>query len=282
VSGSSVTVTTHRLWLLRLGPRAARLLIGLIAVSGCAAAARMAIAPPRPRVVQAPAVAIDDLAEQGFAALFARRYLTWVTANPTAHQQGLAPFTGNDVDPDAGVTPPATGSEQVLWAEVVQWRAGPLGERVYVVAVQTDAAGLEYLAVPVVRRPGGQLALAGYPAFVGAPAARSFDDVSASLPQLADPALALVVTRALRNYLQDADSDLDADLTAGAQVSLPTQPLSLAQVLALRWSATDQSVVAEALATDARGAQYTLTYELAVVREQSRWEVSAIEIDPTS
>ena len=50
----------------------------------------------------------------------------------------------------------------------------------------------------------------------------------------------------------------------------------------MRWSSADGSVLAQIVASDSRGTQYALTYELAVVREQSRWEVSAIEIDPAS
>jgi hypothetical protein len=254
--------------------------VGLVAVFGCAAAARFAVAPPAPRAPAPLPAAGDDLAGQGFAQLFARRYLTWAAANPALHQQGLASFVGSGIDADAGATPPPSGSEQVLFTDIVQSRASPLGGRIYTVAVQTDAAGLQYLAVPVVRRSDGRLGLAGYPALVGAPASRPFVDASASLPQLADPPLATVVTRALRNYLAGASSDLAADLAAGARVSVPTQSLALSDVLSLRWSPAGHSVVAEVLAADARGAQYTLAYELAVVEQQSRWEVSAIEIDP--
>jgi hypothetical protein len=282
MSAPSVSVTARPLWLVRLGPRVARALVALVAVSGCAAAVRAVVAPPRPSIVRAVTVAPDDLSEQGFASLFARLYLTWTAADPTAHQQEMAPFAASGVDPDVGLTPPATGSETVLWTEAVQSRAGPLGERIYTVAAQTDATGLQYLAVPVTRRADGRLALGGYPAFVGAPASAPFEDVSASLPQLADPSLAVVVTRALRNYLSDAGSNLAADLTAAARVAVPRQPMALTDVVSLRWSSGDRSVLAQVQATDPRGTQYTLTYELAVLREQSRWEVSAIEIDPDS
>ena len=280
MSDPAVRIATHRMWVLRLAPRVARLLIGLVALTGCAAAARVAIAPPSAHAPPPAPAPGDDLGERGFASLFARRYLTWDAANPALHQQGLASFTGSNVDPDDGVTPPATGSEQVLWTDVVQARPGPAGEEVYTVAVDTDAAGLEYLAVPVLRVGGGALALGGYPAFVGPPATGPLVDATASLPQLTDSGLEVVVTRALRNYLAGASSNLAADLTPGARVSPPAQPLTLDDVAALNWSSADQSVLAQVVATDARGAQYTLTYELAVAREQSRWEVSAIEIDP--
>jgi len=280
VSGPVVTVHPRRMWVLRLGPRAARLLVGAVAITGCAAAARLAISPPRVPAPPPAPVAVADLSQQAFAALFARRYLTWDASNPTLHQQGLAPFTGSETDPDAGVTPPASGSEQVLWTDVVQSQPGPGGEQVYTVAVQTDVAGLQYLAVPVVREPGGRLILGGYPAFVGPPAMGPFHDTSASLPQVSDPGLSVVVTRALRNYLAGATSDLAADLTPDADVSPPVQPLALSDVVALRWSNAGQAVLAQVVADDARGAEYTLTYDIAVTREQARWEVSAIEIDP--
>ena len=280
MSESSVRISTRPMWLMRLGRRGARLLVALVALSGCAAAARAAIAPPRPPAARPATGPAADLGEESFAELFARRYLTWDAANPALHEQGLAPFTGSGIDPDAGVVPPASSSEQVLWTGVAQSRPGPDGERVYTVAVDTDAAGLEYLAVPVVRIGGGRLALGGYPAFVGPPATGPFADVTASLPQLTAAGLSVVVTRALRNYLSDAGLNLAADLTPGARVALPPQPLTLDDVTALRWSSADQSVLAQVVATDPRGAQYTLVYEIAVAHEPSRWEVSAIEIDP--
>lgn len=270
------------MWLLRLGRRGARLLVVGLALTGCAAALRAAVAPPHAATPPRPPVAVEHLAEEGFAALFARRYLSWNAANPALHQQGLEAFTGSGVDPDAGLVPPANASEQVLWTDVVQSRSGPAGEDVYTVAVATDAAGLEYLAVPVVHDSGGGLALGGYPAFVGPPASASFDDVAGRLPQVDDAALTVVVTRALRNYLADASSNLEADLTPGARVSYPTQPLVLDEVASLRWSSADESVVAQLVASDSRGTQYSLVYEVAVAREQARWEVSAIEVNPDS
>jgi hypothetical protein len=39
-------------------------------------------------------------------------------------------------------------------------------------------------------------------------------------------------------------------------------------------------VLATVAAQDARGVRYTLAYELDVLREQGRWEVSAVQMDP--
>ncbi len=279
MSDAAVRISTRPMWVVRLGRRGGRILVAALALSGCAAAARVAIAPPSAPPPRAPVV-VEHLAAEGFAALFARRYLSWNAADPALHEQGLAPFTGSGIDPDAGLVPPANGSEQVLWADVVQSRSGPAGEEVYTVAVATDAAGLEYLAVPVVHDGAGDLALGGYPAFVGPPAMGSFDDVSASLPQVGDAGLSVVVTRALRNYLADESSNLAADLTPNARISYPTQPLALDDVVSLRWSSADQSVIAQVVASDGRGVQYSLAYEIAVAREQTRWEVTAIEVNP--
>ena len=152
-----------------------RYLLSALAVAGLAASARFAIDPPRPATprVAARGPAPPDLAAEGFAALFARGYLTWNAAEPQAHESALAAFVGPGIDPDAGLQPPSSGEQRVEWAEVVQEReltAARPGEHVYTVAAQTDDAGLQYLTVSVVRTAGGSLALGGYPAFVGAPA----------------------------------------------------------------------------------------------------------------
>jgi hypothetical protein len=275
----AVIVTSHPLWLLRAGRNAARYVLFAAALAGAAATARYAVDPPRPA---APAPVVSqraDLAAEGFASLFARTYLTWDAAHPEAHQRALAAFVGGDMDPDAGLRPPTTGAQHVQWTEVSQARAAGPGEHVYTVAVQTDAAGLLYLTVQVVRRADGRLALAGYPAFVGAPASGPAA-VAGDERDVADPALAAVVARALGNYLGDASSDLAADLTAGARVALPGLPTSLQRMEQLTWVPGGGSVRAVVLVADQRGVQYTLSYELDVVRVGTRWEVSAIQMDP--
>jgi hypothetical protein len=97
-----------------------------------------------------------------------------------------------------------------------------------------------------------------------------------------DPALERVVVRALRNYLADSLNELAADLAAGARVSLPAAMLTLESVQRLTWSPDGRSVVAVIQAQDARGAQYTLEYEVDVVQAQGRWEVAAVEMDPNA
>jgi hypothetical protein len=285
VSGSSarstVTITTRPLWQIRLLRGLPRYLMYAVAVAGLAASARFAIAPPRPAlpvaVPRGPAPA--DRAAEGYAALFARRYLSWNAAEPQVGAHALAPFAGGGMEPDVGVQLPPTGEQRVEWAEVVQQRESTPGEHVYTIAAQTDTAGLLYLTVGVMRTADGSLVLAGYPAFVGAPASGPAQP-RGRLREVADPALTIVVQRALRNYIAASAGELAADLTSGARVSLPGLALSLVSVQHMDWSPDGRSVLSVVQAVDARGVQYTLAYELDVAREEGRWEVSAVQVDP--
>lgn len=276
-----MTIATNPLWRIRLARELPRYVLCGLAVAGLAASARYAIAPPRPlaAVAVASPVPARDLAAEGYAVLFARRYLTWNSAEPQMNAGALAAFAGPGMEPDAGLQIPSSGRQRVEWAEVVQERERARGVHVYTVAVQTDTAGLLYLTVGVERAADGSLSLAGYPAFVGAPATGP-PPASVRLKEVAEPALAMVVERALRNYLGAAPAELAADLTSDARISLPASALSLDSLQRLDWSPDGRSVVAVVQAQDARGVQYTLAYEVDVVREQGRWEVSAVQMDP--
>jgi hypothetical protein len=163
----------------------------------------------------------------------------------------------------------------VEWVEVAQEREPQPGEHVYTVAAETEPEGLLYLTVAVRRTADGALELAGYPAFVGGPAA---------LPARSEPhprtvedgALEAVVRRALANYLAGAGSELEADLVPGAAVATPTLRLQMLDVQRLSW-APGSSVTAVVQARDRRGTHYTLAYELDVGRVQGRWEIAAIQ-----
>jgi hypothetical protein len=276
-----VTMANRALWRIRLARELPRYMLCAMSLAGMAASVRFAIAPPTPGLPAAAASepAPPDLAAEAYAALFARRYLTWNAAEPQVSAGALEPFLGPGIEANAGLELPASGEQRVEWAEVVQVRTPAPGEHVYTVAAQTDTAGLLYLTVPVARAAGGSLALAGYPAFVGAPAAGPAQS-SGHLREVADVVLATVVQRALRNYLASAASELAADLAGGARVSLPEQPLSLESVQRLDWAPEGSSVLATVQAQDGRGVRYTLAYELDVVRAQGRWEVSAVQTDP--
>ncbi len=286
---AEVRIGTRPLWRIRAAREWPRYLVSALVFAGIAASARFAIDPPR---VTTPRVAVGgpaapDLAAEGFAAQFARDYLTWNAADPQVRESDLAAFAGPGIDPGVGLQPPSSGEQRVEWAEVVQARelapARPAGprEHIYTVAAQTDDAGLQYLTVPVARTAEGSLALGGYPAFVGAPASGPAQ-AQAQGREVKEPALATVVGRALRNYLSASSEELAADLTGNAHVSLPTPPLSLESVQRLDWASGPGAVLAILQANDARGARYTLAYELDVARVQGRWEVSAIQMDPDS
>jgi len=182
------------------------------------------------------------------------------------------------MEAEAGSQPPENGEQKVLWTQVVQARAVS-GGHVYTVAAQTDASGLLYLAVGVVHTAAGALALAGYPAFVGAPASTSAVPPT-NTHEVEDPTLTTVVTRTLRNYMGRAGGDLAADLAPGAQVSLPAATLALDSLQSLAWSSDGRSVIALVQAHDGRSARYTLAYELQLVSHAGRWEVSSIQMNP--
>lgn len=237
-----------------------------------------AAATRRDRVAP-PGAALPDRAAEGFAALFARSYLTWDAANPLASQRTLQPFVGPGIEPAVGLALPSGGRQQVQWVEVVQQRQPSPAEHVYTLAAQTDTGGLLYLTVSVLRAPDGRLALAGYPSIVGQPASGPAQ-VQERLREVADPALASVVQRAVRNYLAASAGELAADLTSSARVSLPGQPFTLVSTQAMNWSPDGRSVIAVVQARDGRGVQYTLAYELDVTLVGGRWEVSAVQTEP--
>jgi Conjugative transposon protein TcpC len=285
-SGSSaragtVTVVARPIWRLRLVSALPRYLIYATCAAGLLASARFAIAPPRlhPHATLAPAAYPRDAAAEGYAALFARRYLTWDATQPQVSEQLLAPMTGPGIEAGAGLSLPATGDEHVLWAEVVQARRLRQGSHLYTVAAQTDTAGLLYLAVGVVRAADGALALDGYPAFVGAPTAGAAEGAEQTR-EVTDTALATVVERALRNYLAASAGELAADLSDGARVAVPQAGLALDSVQRLGWAQDMRSLLAVVHAHDARDTGYTLGYEVDVARVGRRWEVAAIETDP--
>lgn len=279
--GQQFTRTTHSLRRLRATSEAPRWLLSAAAVAGLAASARYAIAPPHPPV-PAPSISpaqLPDRAAEGFATTFARSYLSWDSAEPAGSARALAGYSSPAAEFGEPPQPAGAPSQAVLWAEVVQARVITAGVHAYTVAVQTDSSGLVYLGVEVRREAGGGLSLAALPAFVGPPA------VAPPTPgphgrQVADPSLATVAGRALRNYMARAGAELDADLFSRARVSLPQQALALQAVRSLTWSPYGGSVVAEVHAQDSRGVGYDLSYEIEVVRDQGRWEVSAVQMDP--
>jgi hypothetical protein len=276
-----VSVRTHSIRRIRLARELPRYALAALAATGIAASARMALAPPRPVPSAspiAPPPSVDRGAES-YAALFARRYLTWRAADPLGSVRALEGFAGDVLEPAAGLALPAVGSQRVVWVEVAQEREPQPGEHVYTVAAETEPQGLLYLTVTVTRGAGGAVELAGYPAFVGAP-----PTVVARRPArpraIADGSLEVVVRRALGNYLSGAVSDLAADLTPGTVLAPSSLQLRLLSLQHPTWVPGGGAVAATVQAEDARGARYTLSYELDVRRAQGRWEISAVQTDP--
>ncbi len=276
----AVTIATRPLWRLRAAASLPRVLLYATCAAGLIASARFAIAPPHPgaRTIERAGDRVD-LAARGYAVLFARRYLTWDASAPQSSEATLS-STAPANDAGGGLTLPPSGAQHVLWAEVVQERTPTPGRYVYTIAAQTDTAGLLYLTVTVVRGAGGRIAIAGYPAFVGAPLVGQAQ-ASHAEAEVAEPALAAVVERALRNYLDAAPQELAADLASGTEIALPEMRLALESIQRLTWAADRRSVTAIVQAHDARGVGYTLGYELDVEELHGRWEISAIQTDPT-
>jgi hypothetical protein len=277
---AAVVIDTRALWQIRLRRALPRYLLGALACAGILASARFAIAPPQPQLAHAPAGPPPaDQSAGAYASLFARRYLTWAGAEPLSSAHALEPFTGAAMEPAAGVRLPAGGEQHVEWLEVVQSRTPVAGEHVYTIAAQTDTAGLVYLAVSVQRQADGTLALAHYPAFVGAPAYGPAL-ATARTREVNEPGLQTVVERALRNYLAGSDANLAADLAGGAQVSPPRLGLTLDSIGRLQWAPGGGAVLALVQAHDGRAVHYSLEYELDVSWSAGRWVIAAVEMDP--
>jgi hypothetical protein len=259
------------MWAIRLSRSAPKHLLSLAAAAGLLASARFALAPPSRtvRVVSSSRPALADRGAEGLAVLFARRYLTWQAGDGEANKVALERFAGAGVEPDFGLELPSSGGESVAWAEVVRASEPEAGLHTYVVAAQTDSDGLVYLAVRVTQSPGGALALAGYPAFVGVP--RSVpDEARRPLTEVRQPALVPVVERTLESYL--AGSTVGSETEAAS----PDQHLSLSSMQRPYWMRPGV-VWAVIQARDRRGVQYTLGYELEAVEARGRWRITSIQ-----
>ncbi|MEN3282353.1 MAG: hypothetical protein V7607_3493 [Solirubrobacteraceae bacterium] len=276
------SLTSRSMRRIRVSASLTRWVVSATAAVGLAASARYAIAPPHPPGARSIAVERRDLAGEGFASLLARRYLTFDGDRPDAHRAQLAAFVGDQLDPDLGLRPPPGRAERVQWTQVVQMRRGPDGSRVYTVATQTDRAGLLYLSVNVARGRDGALRLTGYPALVGAPlTSKATAEPGGRLREVSDDGLRATCQRALRNYLARASDNLAADLSPDATVALPGLQLVLHRLTELLWALDHASVLATVEAADGDGVVYTLRYELDVRRVDERWEIAAIQMDPT-
>lgn len=223
----------------------------------------------------------SDHAMESFAQEFARAYLTYDTARPELRERALAPFASDLLGADAGYAP-ARGRSEVLWLSVAQNQEALAGGRIVTIAARTTSAPAPvYLAVPVRRLEGGTLALAGYPALIGAPVASRSYEPPAREPVEDDTVLA-TVERVLRNYLAAEAPDLEADLVPGAAVTLPTRELRVVSLDDAVWAdGSDRAVIGTVAARDRTG-EYTLSYELGLRFAGGRPLIDFIETVPTS
>lgn len=249
--------------------------VGLLLILGL----RSIISPPQP--ASAPILETADAPSQSFALQFARAYLTYDAKRPAERNQALAALLPTSVDRGAGVFP-ESGRQRVLWTNIASDQPALVGGRVITVAagVSTQSEPV-YLAIPVRHPPDGSVSLAGYPSFVGAPlvdtraGASSYDEVS-------DQAVEEVVERVMRNYLAGSATNLKADLTDEAYITLPTVFLQMETVEQLVWlgGAGSGAVLVTLMASDANRVTYTLTYEVGL----AYWErpyVTFISVIPT-
>lgn len=239
------------------------------------------IDPPARVVVRERPAAGVDLALSVYAARYAKAYLSFSATDPQARTRALSEFGGGHGDPTGeGDLPGTRGARRAQGAEVVQAAGVPQGTR-FTVGVDTIPDGRIYLAVTATRDQSGALRIVGLPAVVGGPLqAAPLPDPGGREVTASD--VQEVVTRALRNYLAGRVSDLPADLTPEAVISVPAQALRLERVSELRWEPRiPDSVLATVTAADPHGARLSLTYELALHRSPERWFVAAIHTNPT-
>src|SRR5262249_11306337 len=115
--------------------------------------------------------------------------------------------------------------------------------------------------------------------FTGPPASNT----GASVPtpeQVSDPSLQAVVTRAVTNYLVGNKTNLLADLSPTALVSLPTSHMSVQSTQQATWISPGHSVAIQVTAVDSHGNSWTLSYDVGV-EKLDRWYVRSIQVNPT-
>jgi hypothetical protein len=262
---------------LRWKARAPRLLMATCVTLLALAGLRAVVAPTEERAASVRVADPVNLPAAAFAEAFTRVYLAWHPADPERRERLLAGFLSRDLDPDAGMAPSGSRERRVDWTAVASERR--VGSRTtVVVAVETNGEMI-HLAVPVERDKRGFLAVATYPALVGAPATNP--DISPPAEQdVDDPELRAVTERAVRNYLAGQRRNLAADLADGAIVALPSKRLTVESVESITWAA-GRRVAVQVRASDAGAANWTLRYELAVLRRE-RWYVRSLHINPRS
>lgn len=262
----------------RARAQAPRALLYVLVLVLCIAGLRAALAGPAESAPPAPVAAHPiDVAAHAFAEGFARAYLTWDANNPEPRQRDLAAYLAEELDDDGGIFPPNGSSQEVVWTAAVGAR--PSGPRTLVTVAAETTAGLRYLTVPVTRDARGFLSVSAYPALVGPPATNPQPDLPTPEEVTQQP-LVVVAERAVRNYLGRSVANLRADLTPGAVVSLPSEPMRVEATNLVTWIDKPSRLAVEVEAADQEGTEWTLRYELDVVKND-RWYVRSLQVDPT-
>jgi hypothetical protein len=270
-------VVPRSAWLVRCAGRAPRAaFIALVAILSLAGLLTMLAGGPetvRLRAVE-PAT---DLAAESFAEAFTRAYLTWDGAHPERHDDQLAAFTSDALEPGAGLSVAARGTQEVSWTATVGDEALSTTRRLITVAAQTRAGLAYYVSVSVQRDRRGLMAVSRYPALVGAPPADT-KAAPAVEPDIEDAPLQAVAGRAITNYLRREGTNLRADLDRDAVVALPAARLEVRSIDSI--SRVGPGRIAVEARAAGRGAAWTLRYELEVVKRE-RWYVRSIQTNPT-
>lgn len=285
---SALHTKTMSLRSAQLRARAPRTILAVTVAILCVAGLKAIInGPPAAALAPPPAPVTSDLGAESFAEGFARAYLTWRPDDDGAREGELARFLPENLDPDGGLAPADGTAQTVLWTAIAGART-QRGASLVTVAARTragdgsdpDAAEQTvYVSVPVARDRHGFLYVRTYPAIVGPPATTRAVDPP-DLPPVQDAQLSAVVSRALTNYLAGERTNLLADLTPDAVVSLPDDHLRVTGVTAIAWTSAGRRVAAEVQATGAGSGSWTLRYELEV-RRTDRWYVRSLQVDPT-
>jgi hypothetical protein len=248
--------------------------IFMLSVAGLRAAisgpAETAAAPPPPP----PPV---DVGAHAFAEGFTRVYLSWDSGHLEPRQRALDAYMSDELDADGGLYPDDSSSQNVTWTAAVGTRRS--GPRTLVTVAAQTTEGVRYLTVPVTRDDRGFLSVSAYPALVGPPATTGDPDLPTE-EEVEQAPLLTVAERAVRNYLGRSVANLRADLTPGAVVSLPEEPLRAAEPNLVTWVDKPARIAVEVEAEDRAGTTWTLRYELDVVKSD-RWYVRSLQVDPT-
>ena len=250
--------------------------LGIISIAGLRA---IIAGPAESPAVAAPSTAGSlDPAAEAFAEGFTAVYLSWDADHLDQRERELAAYLPATIDSTYGLSPASGSSQQIVW--IAAMGAGRSGSVLNVtVAARTDHGKTLHLVVPVARDEDGFLYLAGYPALVGPPPVAS----AASVPlgeEISDEPLETVIKRAITNYLEGSRSNLVADLTSDAVVSLPAIHLNVTDVETPTWVVANRRVAVLVAAQDQEHNAWNLRYELDV-RHSDRWYVQGIEADPT-